>query len=109
MGLLHDLVDDLKKIKPKKEPEVQELPVESTFNPINLRIEVIKSLQDVERVAGFVKNGDIVFVRSKTADQELFKNAAKMLKEASAEVNGDIIGFSDNSLLVTPNTVKIVR
>jgi SepF-like predicted cell division protein (DUF552 family) len=107
MGLLNDLVDDLKKLKLKKE-EV-EIPVEQQLTPINLRVEGINSLQDVEKVVNFIKEGDIVLVRSKISGQEAYKSAVKRLKDACTEVNGDIIGFGDNSLLIAPSNVKIVR
>jgi len=110
MGLLHDLADDLKKIVPKKEEaEIQEVEPEQLQPNINLRIEGIKSLQDVEKVLEFLKGGDIVFVKSKVPTMEDYRNVVKRLKDFCAEINGDIIGIGENNLIIVPGNVKIVR
>jgi SepF-like predicted cell division protein (DUF552 family) len=110
MGLLHDLVDDLKKIVPKKGEEAKiEEELQQLQPTINLRIEGIKSLQDVERVLEFLKGGDIVFIKSKVPTMEDYRNVVKRLKDFCAEINGDIIGIGENNLIVVPGNVKIVR
>jgi SepF-like predicted cell division protein (DUF552 family) len=110
MGLLHDLVDDLKKIVPKKGEEAKiEEELQQLQPTINLRIEGIKSLQDVERVLEFLKGGDIVFIKSKVPTMEDYRNVVKRLKDFCAEINGDIIGIGENNLIVVPSNVKIVR
>jgi SepF-like predicted cell division protein (DUF552 family) len=110
MGLLHDLVDDLKKIVPKKGEEAKiEEELQQLQPTINLRIEGIKSLQDVERVLEFLKGGDIVFIKSKVPTMEDYRNVVKRLKDFCTEINGDIIGIGENNLIVVPSNVKIVR
>lgn len=103
MGLLHDLASDLKRIIPKKEETEVQVEPEQLQPNINLRIEGIKSLQDVERVLEFLKGGDIVFIRSKVPTMEDYRNVVKRLKDFCAEINGE------NNLIVVPGNVKIVR
>jgi len=106
MGLIHDLMDDLKKIKIRKP---QEVPVEATQAPLNFRIETIKNIQDAEKIVEHIKQGDILLVRSKIPSMEEYKNAVKILKDACTEVNSEIVGFGENNLIITPANINLIK
>ena len=61
-GLLIDLIEDLKKmikLKRKEEAEVKEEAEQEKI--VNVRIESIKSIEEVDRIANFLRDGNIVF------------------------------------------------
>jgi SepF-like predicted cell division protein (DUF552 family) len=105
-GLLIDLIEDLKKLK-KEEAEVKEETEQEKI--VNVRIESIKNIEEVDRIANFLRDGNIVFLRSQFTNLEEYKRVVEKLKKVCVAINGDIVGIGENNLLVVPSFAKIVR
>jgi len=109
-GLLIDLIEDLKKmikLKRKEEAEVKEEAEREKI--VNVRIESIKSIEEVDRIANFLRDGNIVFLRSRITNLEEYKRVVEKLKRVCVAINGDIVGIGENNILVVPSFAKIVR
>ena len=109
-GLLIDLIEDLKKmikLKRKEEAEVKEEAEREKI--VNVRIESIKSIEEVDRIANFLRDGNIVFLRSRITNLEEYKRVVEKLKKVCVAINGDIVGIGENNILVVPSFAKIVR
>jgi len=109
-GLLIDLIEDLKKLiklKKKEEAEVKEEAEQQKI--VNVRIESIKDIEEVDRIANFLRDGNIVFLRSQFTNLEEYKRVVEKLKKVCVAINGDIVGIGENNLLVVPSFAKIVR
>jgi SepF-like predicted cell division protein (DUF552 family) len=103
-GLLIDLIEDLKKmIKPKRKEEAEHEKI------VNVRIESIKSIEEVDRIANFLRDGNIVFLRSRITNLEEYKRVVEKLKKVCVAINGDIVGIGENNILVVPSFAKILR
>ena len=103
-GLLIDLIEDLKKlIKLKRKEEAEQEKI------VNVRIENIKNIEEVDRIANFLRDGNIVFLRSRITNLEEYKRVVEKLKKVCVAINGDIVGIGENNLLVVPSFAKIVR
>jgi len=109
-GLLIDLIEDLKKLtklKKKEEAEVKEEAEQQ--KTVNVRIENIKNIEEVDRIANFLRDGNIVFLRSQFTNLEEYKRVVEKLKKVCVAINGDIVGIGENNILVVPSFAKIVR
>ena len=106
-GLLADLKEDLKKIARLGRKE--EVALAQPTQTVNVRIEKIKTFQDVENILSFVQNGNIVFLMPQLRDLEEYRKSIEKLKKVCNEMNGDIIGIGEENLLLVPSFVKIVR
>ena len=109
-GLLIDLIEDLKKmikLKRKEEAEVKEEAEQEKI--VNVRIESIKSIEEVDRIANFLRDGNIIFLRSQFTNLEEYKRVVEKLKRVCVAINGDIVGIGENNILVVPSFAKIVR
>jgi len=109
-GLLIDLIEDLKKmIKPKRKEEAEVKEEAEHEKIVNVRIESIKSIEEVDRIANFLRDGNIVFLRSRITNLEEYKRVVEKLKRVCVAINGDIVGIGENNILVVPSFAKIVR
>jgi len=109
-GLLVDLIEDLKKlIKLKRKEEIEAKEEMEQLKTVNVKIETIKSIEEVERIANFLRDGSIVFLRSQFTNLEDYKRVIEKLKKVCVAINGDIVGIGENNLLVVPSFAKIVR
>lgn len=101
----------LKKLFGKE--EAVELPEEEEpTQPIYVRVEKLKDFVDVDRIAKLVKEGNIVFVKTKElqkTDLGEFQNCVHKLKRIANQYGFDLVGTEDGYLVVTPSFVKIVR
>jgi SepF-like predicted cell division protein (DUF552 family) len=101
----------LKKLLGKEEPV--ELPAEEEpVQPIYVRIENLKDFVDIERITKLVKDGNIVFLKTKElqrTDLGEFQNCVQKLKRVSNQYGFDIAGTEEGYLVVTPSFAKIAR
>jgi SepF-like predicted cell division protein (DUF552 family) len=102
-GLLFDLKEGLGKLFKKKEEE----PVQQ--QSVNIRIEKMKSFQDVDRIASLLQEGNIVFLMAQINDVEEYKKSIEKLKQSCTEINGDIVGVGEDNLLIVPKFARIIR
>lgn len=105
------LINFLKKLKSKAEYE--EIEIEKEEKPkINIKIETLTGIVDVERLSKLLKEGNILFVRSKDLQKKdlgQFQQAVHKLKRVCRQYGFDIVGTEDGYLLLTPKFAKIVR
>jgi SepF-like predicted cell division protein (DUF552 family) len=101
----------LKKLLGKEEPV--ELPAEEEpVQPVYVRIENLKDFVDIERITKLVKEGNIVFLKTKElqrTDLGEFQNCVQKLKRVSNQFGFDIAGTEEGYLVVTPSFAKIAR
>lgn len=105
MGFLKDL------LKGKEEPV--ELPAEEEpVQPVYVRIENLKDFVDIDRVTKLLREGNIVFLRTKElqrTDLGEFQNCVQKLKRISAQWGFDIAGTEEGYIVLTPSFAKVVR
>jgi SepF-like predicted cell division protein (DUF552 family) len=106
MGLLSDLFK-------RKDEEMMELPVEGEqMQQVMVRIETLRDFVDIDRVARLVKDGSIVFLKTKDLQRKdlgEFQNCVQKLKRVSNQFGFDIAGTEEGYLVVTPTFAKIHR
>lgn len=104
MGFLRDLL---------KREEPMELPVEEeATQPVYVRIENLKDFVDIERVARMLREGNIVFLKTKElqrTDLGEFQNCVQKLKRVSSQYGFDIAGTEEGYIVLTPTFAKIMR
>jgi len=108
MGLLHDLF----KSNEEETVEVPEVPEEATGQQVTVRIETIRDFVDVDRIGRLVRDGNIVFVKTRDLQRKdlgEFQNCVQKLKRVSNQFGFDLAGTEDGYLLVTPSFAKISR
>jgi SepF-like predicted cell division protein (DUF552 family) len=110
MGLLHDLFKGSSGEEETVEvPEVQE---ESPGQQVTVRIETIRDFVDVDRIGRLVRDGNIVFIKTRDLQKKdlgEFQNCVQKLKRLTTQFGFDLAGTEDGYLLVTPTFAKIVR
>ncbi|MEM5829552.1 MAG: cell division protein SepF [Candidatus Aenigmatarchaeota archaeon] len=101
----------IKKLFRKEEPI--ELPTEEEpVQPVYVRIENLKDFVDIERITKLLREGNIVFLKTKElqkTDLGEFQNCVQKLKRVSNQYGFDIAGTEEGYLVLTPNFAKIVR
>lgn len=106
MGLLHDILK-------KRSDEEVELPVEEEAKqPVMVRIETLRDFVDIDRIARLLKDGNIVFLKTKELQRKdlgEFQNCVQKLKRVSTQFGFDIAGTEEGYLVVTPTFAKIAR
>lgn len=110
----------IEKIFPKKkeeveiEKEVEELPtVEEVEKPkIQVRVENLTGMADVDRIARFVKGGDVLFLKVKDIqrrDLGQFQNTLQKVKRISLQFGWNVAALEEGYLILTPSEIKIER
>ena len=103
--------DLLKKLIPEKGQV--ELPVEEeSAEKVNVRIERLSGLNDVELIAKFVREGNILFLKTKELQKKdvgELQTSVQKLKRLCTQQGWDIVGTEDGYLVITPKFAKIVR
>ena len=107
MGLLHDLFKG-------NEEEVIQVPeeTEAPSQQVTVRIETIRDFVDVDRIGRLVRDGNIVFIKTRELQKKdlgEFQNCVQKLKRVSSQFGFDLAGTEDGYLLVTPAFAKIGR
>lgn len=93
-----------------------ELDIEPTHakegQKILLDIDKLEDFADSDRVQRKLREGKIVLVRIKELkDKDIgeLKRAISRIRKTCVAVNGDIVGVSDEWVIITPESVKINR
>jgi SepF-like predicted cell division protein (DUF552 family) len=105
VGLLQDLF--------KRKSEEVELPAEEEVRqPITVKIETLRDFVDIERITRLLKEGTIVFLKTKELQRKdlgEFQNCVQKLKRVSSQYGFDIAGTEEGYIVVTPTFAKIQR
>lgn len=109
MGFL----DFFKKLITKPAEDAVEFPEEEEPRErLTVRIENVSGLQDVERVASYLKQGNVVLVKLKDLQKKdvgLFQTTMQKMKRLSMQFNWDMVALQEGYLIVTPNFARIER
>jgi len=102
----------LKRLIADKEDHV-ELPVaDEPVERVNVRIENLGGLGDVDRLARLVREGNILFLKTKELqkrDLGQFQTAVQKMKRVCTNYGFDIAGTEEGYLVVTPKFAHILR
>lgn len=106
------LKDVLRKmLSPEEEPV--ELPVtEEEVEKIGVRIENLGGLEDVDRISKFLREGNILFLKTKDLqkrDLGQFQTSVQKLKRICGQFGWDLAGTEEGYLVVTPRFAQIAR
>ena len=108
--------DWLRKVLVEKDSNVVEFPEEAAGtqegDKLNIRIDSLSGMEDVDRVAGLVKQGNILFLKVKDLQKKdigQFQTTIQKLKRNCMQFKWDIVGLEDGYLIVTPPFAKIER
>lgn len=103
--------DILKKLKPGE--DAVEFPEEAEqIQQVNVRIENLTDFVDIDRIMRLVKDGNIVFLKTKDLqrhDLGEFQNSVQKLKRVCGQFGFGIVGTEEGYLLLTPTFAKIER
>ena len=107
MGLLNDLLgkkdEDVVEVQPEDETPISEVLV---------RIETLRDFVDVDRISRLLKDGNIVFLKTKELQRKdigEFQNCVQKLKRVAQQFGFDIAGTEEGYLVMTPTFAKIER
>lgn len=109
MGLLRDL------FKIKTEEDVFELPQEETEGQkrhVLIRLETLRDFVDIDRVARLLKEGNIVFLKTKDLQRKdigEFQNCAQKLRKVCTQYGFDLVGTEEGYFVLTPSFARIIR
>ena len=85
---------------------------EKNDGTVYIVVEKLDSSSDVDRVKRLLREGFIVFVSIKAMkerDMSELKRAISSLRKTCAAINGDIVGVSDEWVIVTPSFARVYR
>lgn len=95
------------------EKEQMELPVaEEPVERVNVRIENLSALGDVDRIVRLVREGNILFLKTKELQRKdigQFQTAVQKLKRNCGNMGFDLAGTEEGYLVVTPKFAQILR
>ena len=108
----------IKKAFEASEPEVEEyleidLGQEKKDNKVLVKLFVLKQYEDVNTILATLREGyaiaviDIKFLRKK--DPIELKRAVSKIKKTADAMDGNIAGFGENLVIVTPSFAKIQK
>ena len=105
--------DMIPSFKKSSSDELMEVPVEDELaEKINIRIENLTGTVDVERIGRLLKEGNIVFLKSKDLQRKdlgQFQISVQRLKRLCTQFGFDIAGTQEGYLICTPRFAHIVR
>jgi SepF-like predicted cell division protein (DUF552 family) len=109
MALLKDIFGRRK----SDEEDHMELPVEEVpAEKVSVRIEHLTGLADVERIIKYVREGSILFLKTRDLqkrDLGQFQTAVQKLKRVCTNMGFDLAGTEEGYLVVTPRFAQIAR
>ncbi len=112
MGIF-DIFKSSSKNQPSRDsvefPEVKDVGVP---HKMSIRIESVNGLADVERVGTYLKQGDVVFIKTKDLqkrDVGLFQTSLQKMKRLSTQFNWDMVALQEGYIILTPSFVRIER
>lgn len=105
--------ETFQKLLPQKEEEsFLELEEKPEERQINVRIENLSGFSDSEKIQEFLREGNIIFLRIKGLREKNIselQRAVNKLRKTCAAMDGDIVGVSEDYLILTPNYAKVYR
>jgi SepF-like predicted cell division protein (DUF552 family) len=96
----------------KEEPEFFELEEKPEERQVNVRIENLSGFSDSEKIQEFLREGNVIFLRIKELrekDISELQRAVNKLRKTCAAMDGDIVGVSEDYLILTPNFARVYR
>lgn len=111
MGLLDSILGKFSTSSSVEEPtelQAEEEPTEK----INVRVENLGGLVDVERIMKFLREGNILFLKTRDLqkrDLGQFQTAVQKLKRVCGQYGWDLAGTEEGYLVVTPRFAQILR
>ena len=97
----------------EKKSETVEFPEDAEpQEKLNIRIDYLNDMGDVERIAGLVKQGNIMFLKIKELQKKdigLLQTTVQKMKRTCSQFGWDVVGLEDGYLIVTPAFAKIER
>ncbi len=107
-----DLRGLLKRFRPER--EAVEVPVEEEQprEKVSIRIENLTGLVDVDRFAQLLREGNILFLKSRELQRKdlgQLQLAVQKLKRLCTNYGYDIAGTEDGYLVMTPKFAQILR
>lgn len=79
---------------------------------LTIRIESVASLGDVERVAAYLRRGNILLIKIKELQRKdigLAQTTLQKMKRISTQFNWDLVALPEGYLIMTPNFARIER
>jgi SepF-like predicted cell division protein (DUF552 family) len=79
---------------------------------LNVRIENVNGLGDVERIGGYLKQGNVVLVKVRDLqkrDVGLFQTSLQKMKRLSTQFNWDLVALPEGYIIMTPSFARIER
>jgi len=105
--------DWLRNVLAEKEEESVEFPEEQLAEEkLNVRIDYLSGTEDVDRVAKFVKEGSIMFLKIKDLQKKdlgLLQTTVQKMKRTCTQYGWDVVGLEDGYLIVAPSFARIER
>lgn len=90
-----------------------ELPVvEEPVERVNVRIENLGGIGDVDRLTKFVREGNILFLKTRELqkrDLGQFQTSVQKLKRVCTNYGFDLAGTEEGYLVITPKFAQIAR
>ena len=110
------LKDIIRKLVSEKEEDTVELPEEvegeEEKQSVEVRIENLIDFVDVDRIMRFVKDGNIVFLKTNEIQKKdigEFQTCVAKLKKVCNQFNFDIAGTEEGYIVLTPTFARIER
>lgn len=102
----------LRKLIAEDEGDV-ELPVaEEPVERVSVRIENLGGMGDIDRVTKFVREGNILFLKTRELQKKdlgQFQTSVQKLKRVCTNYGFDIAGTEEGYLVITPKFAQIAR
>lgn len=102
----------LKKLIAEDEGDM-EIPVaEEPVERVSVRIENLGGIGDIDRVMKFVREGNILFLKTRELQRKdlgQFQTSVQKLKRVCTNFGFDIAGTEEGYLVVTPKFAQIAR
>lgn len=79
---------------------------------LSVRIENVNGLGDVERIGGYLKQGNVVLVKVRDLQKKdvgLFQTSLQKMKRLSTQFNWDMVALQEGYVIMTPSFARIER
>jgi SepF-like predicted cell division protein (DUF552 family) len=107
------LKDWVRKLVAEKKDEKVEFDEEnSSPEKLTIRIDTLLGMEDVDRVAKLVREGNIMLLKIRDLQKKdlgLLQNTIQKLKRLCSQYGWDVVGLEEGYLVVTPQFAKVER
>lgn len=79
---------------------------------LSVRIENVNGLGDVERIGGYLRQGNVVLVKVRDLQRKdvgLFQTSLQKMKRLSTQFNWDMVALQEGYVIMTPSFARIER